>query len=56
MNALVNSQHQALKSPKEQYERRTGKPFPVTFAKYTGETRDAERNEIATASAADSAA
>jgi ATP-dependent helicase YprA (DUF1998 family) len=46
MNALVNSQHQALRSLKEQYERRRGRPFPVTFAKYTGETRDAEREEM----------
>jgi len=46
MNALVNSQHQALKALKEQYERRSGKPFPVTFAKYTGDTRDTEREEM----------
>ena len=46
MNALVNSQHQALTALKEHYERRTGKPFPVTFAKYTGETTDAEREEM----------
>jgi ATP-dependent helicase YprA (DUF1998 family) len=31
---------------KEQYERRAGKSFPVTFAKYTGETRDTEREEM----------
>jgi ATP-dependent helicase YprA (DUF1998 family) len=46
MNALVNSQHQALLSLKEQYERRMRKPFPVTFAKYTGETRDTQREEM----------
>lgn len=46
MNALVNSQLQALKRRREQYERQTGKPFPVTFAKYTGETRDSEREEM----------
>jgi len=40
MNALVNSQDQALETLKAQYERRTGREFPVTFAKYTGETRD----------------
>ena len=38
MNALVNSQLQALEKLKEDYERRTGQAFPVTFAKYTGET------------------
>jgi hypothetical protein len=46
MNALVNSQYQALLSLKEQYERRIGKPFPATFAKYTGETRDAQREQM----------
>jgi Lhr-like helicase/RNA polymerase subunit RPABC4/transcription elongation factor Spt4 len=46
MNALVNSQFQALVNLKEHYERRTGKPFPVTFAKYTGETTNDEREQI----------
>lgn len=43
MNALVTSQLQSLEKLKEGYERRTGRPFPVTFARYTGETRDEER-------------
>lgn len=46
MNALVNSQLQALRQLKESYERRTGRPFPVRFARYTGETPDVEREEI----------
>lgn len=46
MNALVNSQFQALTALGKQYERRTGRPFPVRFAKYTGETPDAEREEM----------
>jgi len=46
MNALVNSQYQALTSLKERYEQRTSIPFPVTFAKYTGETREAEREQM----------
>ncbi|MGA4643463.1 DEAD/DEAH box helicase [Limisphaera sp. 4302-co] len=46
MNALVNSQFQALVALKKRYEQRTGKPFPVTFAKYTGDTSDAEREEM----------
>ncbi|GIX47872.1 MAG: DEAD/DEAH box helicase [Candidatus Tectimicrobiota bacterium] len=46
MNALVNSQGQTLQALKEAYETRTGKPFPVTFAKYTGETSEAEREEL----------
>ena len=43
MNALVNSQVLALETLKTHYERRTGQPFPVTFARYTGETRDDAR-------------
>ncbi|MCL4207497.1 MAG: DEAD/DEAH box helicase [Pirellulaceae bacterium] len=46
MNALVNSQIQALEKLKDGYQRRTGTPFPVTFAKYTGETSDTVRNEM----------
>ncbi len=46
MNALVNSQHQALVALKERYERALGRPFPVTFAKYTGETSDSDREEM----------
>jgi ATP-dependent helicase YprA (DUF1998 family) len=45
MNALVNSQYRTLKRLKEQYERRTRKPFPVTFAKYP-ENERCERNEM----------
>src|SRR5574341_981706 len=46
MNALVNSQHQALESLKKGYEGRTGRPFPATFAKYTGETPQSVRDEL----------
>ncbi|GIW42727.1 MAG: DEAD/DEAH box helicase [Candidatus Binatia bacterium] len=46
MNALVNSQFQALSALKERYERALGRPFPVTFAKYTGETTDEEREAL----------
>jgi Lhr-like helicase len=46
MNALVNSQLQALEKLKEGYERRTGRAFPVTFAKFTGETNDAMREAL----------
>lgn len=46
MNALVNSQLQALTMLKDRYERRTGRPFPVRFAKYTGETTEAIRQEM----------
>jgi Lhr-like helicase len=46
MNALVNSQEQALNSLKKNYEYRTGRPFPVTFARYTGETRKELRSQM----------
>jgi Lhr-like helicase len=46
MNPLVNSQVQALEKLKEGYERRTGRTFPVTFAKYTGETPETAKQEL----------
>ncbi|MCX8024297.1 MAG: DEAD/DEAH box helicase, partial [Thermanaerothrix sp.] len=46
MNALVNSQLQALESLKADYEKRTGSIFPVTFAKYTGETSEEARRAM----------
>lgn len=46
MNALVNSQFQALKNLREAYQRRTGKPFPVSFERYTGDTGEAAREEL----------
>ena len=46
MNALVNSQLKALQGLRENFERRTGRNFPVTFARYTGETVEAEREQI----------
>lgn len=46
MNALVNSQYGALQRLKQNYERRIGQPFPITFARYTGETSNEERNQM----------
>jgi ATP-dependent helicase YprA (DUF1998 family) len=46
MNALVNSQLQSLESLAADYKRRTGRDFPVTFAKYTGETSAEKRVEL----------
>jgi len=43
MNALVNSQEDALRQLAEGYQRRMGKPMPVRFAKYTGQESDAEK-------------
>ncbi len=46
MNALVSSQLQALEKLRDGYQLRTGRPFPVTFAKYTGETSEDEREGL----------
>lgn len=46
MNALVNSQVEALQRWKRVFEEYTGRTFPVTFAKYTGETTEQERNAM----------
>ncbi|MEW5764478.1 MAG: DEAD/DEAH box helicase [Acidobacteriota bacterium] len=46
MNALANSQLHALDGFKASYETRLGKPFPVTYAKYTGETKANEREAL----------
>ncbi|MGQ9851650.1 MAG: DEAD/DEAH box helicase, partial [Aggregatilineaceae bacterium] len=46
MNALVNSQVLALETLRDEYRRRYGAPFPVTFARYTGETRDDDRQSL----------
>ena len=37
MNALVNSQYEALKRYKEQYEQHFGQKCPIFFEKYTGQ-------------------
>lgn len=46
MNALVNSQLKSLQALRKNFERRTGRQFPVTFARYTGETAEVERGQI----------
>jgi Lhr-like helicase len=44
MNALVNSQLEALNKLKRGYEQRTGRRFPISFGRYTGDVRgDARR-------------
>ncbi len=46
VNALVNSQLQALRELEKAYYERTGRPFPVRFYRYTGETPEEEREQI----------
>lgn len=48
MNALANSQLQALETLKQRYQQRTGRSFPVTFGRYTGETRSDARDALHT--------
>ncbi len=48
MNALVNSQLEALKKLKRGYEERTGRRFPISFAKYTGDVQGDARREVQT--------
>ncbi|MBW2069078.1 MAG: DEAD/DEAH box helicase [Deltaproteobacteria bacterium] len=46
MNALANSQLAALEQLAKEYLQRTGRQFPVRFARYTGETPEKERRDI----------
>lgn len=45
-NALVNSQYVALQDLSLAYKERFGREFPVRFARYTGETEEAERQAL----------
>ena len=44
MNALINSQVEELDKYAQAYEQRTGKPFPIRYAPYTGQQTDDERD------------
>jgi len=46
MNALINSQTVELNKYKQNYEAATGATFPVTFAQYTGQEKQDERERI----------
>lgn len=46
MNALVNSQHEALEDLRKRYEQRYGRSMPVRFAKYTGQETEEQKNKI----------
>ena len=46
MNALINSQSDALRGFAETYEKRTGSPLPIRFAQYTGQEKQETRDEI----------
>lgn len=46
LNALINSQELALIGFEENYRKRTGNGLPFTFAKYTGQEKQEERNKV----------
>ena len=46
MNALINSQSEEIKKFKDNYEKVTGKKFPITYAQYTGQEGKTERERI----------
>jgi ATP-dependent helicase YprA (DUF1998 family) len=46
MNALINSQFKGIKEYRDSYTNTTGKDFPITFAKYTGQEDEEERKRI----------
>ncbi|MFD1255225.1 DEAD/DEAH box helicase [Mucilaginibacter terrae] len=47
LNALINSQEAALTGFEENYRKRTGSSLPFTFAKYTGQEKQDDRNKVA---------
>jgi ATP-dependent helicase YprA (DUF1998 family) len=46
MNALVNSQYNALQRLEELYKTRTGRELPIRFAKYTGQESENNKQRL----------
>lgn len=46
LNALINSQEAALRTFNDNYKKRTGKDLPFTFAKYTGQEKQIDREKV----------
>jgi superfamily II DNA/RNA helicase/very-short-patch-repair endonuclease len=46
LNALINSQEAALIAFEENYRKRTGSSLPFTFAKYTGQEKQDDRDKV----------
>jgi superfamily II DNA/RNA helicase/very-short-patch-repair endonuclease len=46
LNALINSQELALIGFEENYRKRTGNSFPFTYAKYTGQEKQVDRDKV----------
>lgn len=46
LNALINSQELALVGFEENYRKRTGNSLPFTYAKYTGQEKQEDRDKV----------
>ncbi len=46
MNALINSQSNEFNTYKDNYERNTGRAFPITVNQYTGQEKEARRQAM----------
>lgn len=46
MNALINSQFEEFTRYKDNYEKATGKTFPISFGQYTGQEKEEKRAEM----------
>jgi Distinct helicase family with a unique C-terminal domain including a metal-binding cysteine cluster len=46
MNALINSQCEEITKYKTSFEKETDKDFPITFAQYTGQESESEREFV----------
>ena len=46
MNALINSQTNEFNTYKDNYERNTGRDFPITFGQYTGQEKEERRQAM----------
>lgn len=46
MNALINSQTNEFTSYRENFEKGTGKKFPITFGQYTGQEDEGARKQL----------
>lgn len=46
MNALINSQTQEIQKYADNYKAQTGKDLPISFAQYTGQESDEQRDKI----------
>ncbi|MCB0290615.1 MAG: DEAD/DEAH box helicase [Calditrichaeota bacterium] len=49
MNALINSQSEEIRKYQDNYQQSTtGRPFPITFAQYTGQEKETARETVKT--------